>query len=146
VTVSVNPAIYAESALEEGEQKALFEWAALSEGRFPELRWMFHVPNGGLRPKVTAKRLTAQGVKAGVPDICLPVARGGFHGLWIEMKRRVGGNASTKQMTWIGYLNQAGYKAVICEGWQEAAAIITAYLESESGTAPRSIRLRRETK
>lgn len=38
------------------------------------------------RDKATAVALKRQGVKAGVPDICLPVARNGYHGLHIELK------------------------------------------------------------
>lgn len=58
------------------EQIALFEWATLQSGRFPELALLYHVPNGGSRNKIEAARLRAQGVKSGVPDLCLPVARG----------------------------------------------------------------------
>ena len=76
---------------EADEQIALFEWAALQSGRFPELTLLHHVPNGGSRNKIEAARLRAQGVKSGVPDLCLPVARGGNHGLYIELKRQRGG-------------------------------------------------------
>lgn len=65
------------------EQIALFEWARLQTGRFPELALLYHVPNGGSRNKIEAARLRAQGVKSGVPDLCLPVARGASHGLYI---------------------------------------------------------------
>lgn len=70
------------------EQQCLFRWAAFQSGRFPELALLYHVPNGGSRKKAEAGRFRAEGVKAGVPDLCLPVARGGFHGLYIELKRR----------------------------------------------------------
>ena len=69
------------------EQIALFEWAALQSGRFPELALLYHVPNGGSRNKIEAARLRAQGVKSGVPDLCLPVARGGNHGLLRRVDR-----------------------------------------------------------
>lgn len=82
--------------LESEEQSALFQWARLMEGRCPELRLMYHIPNGGLRNKPVAVRLTAQGVRRGVPDICLPVARHGFHSLYIELKRPKGGEGSDR--------------------------------------------------
>src|SRR5262245_46077094 len=75
------------------EQVALFKWAARNQGREPLLCLLFAIPNGGKRDKVTAARLKAEGVKAGVPDICLPVARMGYYGFWIEMK--VGKNKTT---------------------------------------------------
>ena len=71
---------------EEQEQVALFKWAKLQENVYPALRLLYHIPNGGKRDKVTAARLKAAGVKAGVPDICLPVPAGGCNGLYIEMK------------------------------------------------------------
>ena len=47
---------------------------------------MFHIPNGGSRNKLEASNLKKQGVKAGVPDLFLPVGRGSYHGLFIELK------------------------------------------------------------
>lgn len=66
---------------ESGHQEALFSWAAYRTGLMPELQYMYHVPNGGKRDKATAAVLKRQGVKAGVPDIMLPAARAGYHGL-----------------------------------------------------------------
>ena len=73
------------------EQMTLFSWAAMQSGKYPELNLLYHVPNGGSRHKAEAGRLRAEGVKAGVPDLCLPVARGQYHGLYIELKRQRGG-------------------------------------------------------
>ncbi len=116
----------------EGEEQArLFSWAELemARGRMPELRLMFHVPNGGARSKAEAARFKAEGVKPGGPDICPPVPRGEDHGLWIEMKRLAGGRASADQKKWMQDLREQGYRAEICEGWQAAAAVIKDYLE-----------------
>lgn len=117
--------------LESEEQKALFEWAALMEGKHPELHLLFAIPNGGLRHKATAGRLKAEGVKSGVPDICLPVARKGFHALYIELKRVKGGRASAEQSTWIEALNEQGYFAEVCHGWDSARRVIEWYLGLE---------------
>lgn len=82
---------------------------------------------GGKRDKRTAVALKRQGVKAGVPDICLPVERNGYHGLYIELK--AGKNKATKsQEKWQKFLNSQGYYAVICYGWHEAAKVIEEYL------------------
>lgn len=62
------------------EQMTLFSWAAMQSGKYPELNLLYHVPNGGSRHKAEAGRLRAEGVKAGVPDLCLPVARGHITG------------------------------------------------------------------
>lgn len=111
------------------EQIALFEWATLQSGRFPELALLYHVPNGGSRNKIEAARLRAQGVKSGVPDLCLPVARGANHGLYIELKRQRGGRISEERID--GLLKQ-GYAAAICKGWQEAASVIIDYLRQKT--------------
>lgn len=118
---------------ESQEQQLLFEWAALAAGRWPELALMYHIPNGGSRSKAEAGRFRAEGVKAGVPDICLPVARGGYHGLYIELKRVKGGRVSPAQQGWIAALRDQGYCACVCKGWDDAAHIIKAYLEGRVG-------------
>ena len=110
------------------EQICLFRWAAYSSGAMPELKLLYHVPNGGKRDIATAKKLKAEGVKAGVPDICLPVARGKYHGLYIELK--VGKNKTTEnQDMWLEALNKNGYYTDVCYGWEEASKVITDYLK-----------------
>ena len=109
------------------EQQHLFQWAAFAAGRYPELRFMFHVPNGGSRNKAEAAHLKAQGVKAGVPDICLPVPRAGKHGLWIELK--AGKNKTTeRQDAYLEFLKEQHYHVAVCYGWEEAREVILEYL------------------
>ena len=114
---------------EECEQQALFNWAKMREGKYPELRLMFHIPNGGKRSITEATRFKAEGVKAGVPDIFLPVPRGGYHGLFIELKRTRGAHVSDNQKQWIEDLRQQGYLAVVCRGWVSASECIMLYME-----------------
>lgn len=113
---------------EADEQMMLFEWAGY---RSPVLELMFAIPNGGSRDLREAKRLKDQGVKAGVPDIFLPVPRGGYHGLFIELKRTQGGRVSDKQKEWIQHLRMQGYQAIVCHGCDEAAHVIDAYLSGD---------------
>lgn len=110
------------------EQTALSQWAAMMEGRIPELRLLHAVPNGGSRHPVEAVHLKQQGVKPGIPDIFLPCARGPYHGLYIEMKRRKGGRVSVDQQRMILVLRAQGYKAEVCKGWEEARDTIFEYL------------------
>jgi hypothetical protein len=113
---------------EDAEQVALFQWAEWMKGEFPELALLMHIPNGGARHVVVAKKLKAQGVKSGVPDICLPVKRGSYGSLWIEMKRRQGGKVSAVQRWWLNELEKHGQYAEICYGHEEAEAVIVNYL------------------
>lgn len=71
---------------EADEQKAVLQWCVLMEGKWSELEYLYHVPNGGSRNAKEAANLKAQGVRAGVPDLELPAARGAYTGLHIEMK------------------------------------------------------------
>lgn len=113
--------------LENMEQTWLFQWTSMQEKKYPELMLMHHIPNGGLRQKGVAKKLKAEGVKPGVPDICLPVPKQGYHGLYIELKR-IGGKTSQEQYKWISMLETQGYKAIVKEGWVEAAKELIDYL------------------
>lgn len=91
---------------------------------------IFHIPNGGSRNRIEAANLKRQGVKPGVPDLMLPVAKQGYHGLFIEMK--VGYNKPTKnQERWIELLRKNGYLAKTCWGAKEAIDLITNYMYLE---------------
>lgn len=114
---------------EDEEQIQLFAWAWFTRGKYPELALMHHIPNGGKRGKVEAARFKAMGVKAGVPDVCLPVPRGGYHGLYVEMKRQQGGRVSEEQNEWMEALRAQGYEAKVCRGWKEAAEAIEQYMK-----------------
>lgn len=113
---------------ESAEQTAVFQWAAYRTGVYPELDLLYHVPNGGSRNHIEAARLKAQGVKAGVPDLVLPVARGKHHGLYIELKRQKGGRLSDDQKKWLDELTEQGYLAVRCDGSEAAIKTIEDYL------------------
>ena len=114
---------------ESGHQEAIFSWCDYNRGRYPELALLYHVPNGGKRDAATARALKRQGVKAGVPDLVLPVARGGYYGLYIELK--AGKNKPTElQKWWLEKLQEQGYYAKVCYGWEEAVQTLSAYLDS----------------
>ncbi len=87
----------------------------------------YAVPNGGKRDIAEASYMKLQGVSAGVPDLCLPYARKGYHGLYIEMKRRKGGLVSPAQLDWLQFLADEGCKAVVCYGFDEAIRVVDEY-------------------
>ena len=113
------------------EQIALFDWAAWVGKQIPCMNLMFHIPNGGSRNAAEAAHLKLQGVKPGVPDIFLPVARGGCHGLFIEMKRAKGGVLSRFQSEYIEALMREGYRCAVCHGRDEAVKTSTEYLKGD---------------
>lgn len=110
-------------------QTAVFTWA--NSGyileKFPELSKMFAIPNGGHRDVRVAQKLKREGVRAGVPDIFLPVARGGYHGLFVEMKH--GRNKPTpEQDTYLRFLASQGYLCVVCYSIDEFEGLVWAYM------------------
>jgi len=111
-------------------QIRLFQEAEALTPKYPELAQLIHVPNGELRAKATAGRLKAMGVKAGFPDLLLPVKRGGYCGLAVELKSfKNGARLSERQKEWLDRLNASGYRAVCAVGWRVAMDEILSYLE-----------------
>lgn len=112
-------------------QAALFQWAALQSRYYPDLKGLFAIPNGGLRHPATARRLKAEGVQAGVPDVFMAVPRGKYHGLFLELK--AGRNRPTRlQEEWLEFLQSQGYRVEVCRGWEAAAETILVYLREGS--------------
>lgn len=110
------------------EQTALFKWIDL---QYPqESKLIYHVPNGGHRHKATAGKLKGQGVRAGMPDINVDIARGGYFGMRIEFKATPPHDAavSPKQRDALQLLTERGYLAIICRGAHDAQEQIRAYL------------------
>lgn len=124
----MRPEDLVKSGSESSEQQALFCWAALAATEYPALSRLFAIPNGGFRFKREAARLKAEGVRAGVPDVLLPLPKFKWAGLFIEMKKKRVGRVQDNQSEWIAYLNSAGYLAVVCYGWEEARDTILTYL------------------
>ena len=117
---------------EHQHQVNLFRWAKMQSGKHPELKLMFAVPNAAKRNLNTAMYMKAEGLASGVPDIFLPCARGCYHGLFIELKRVKGSSVSKTQKAYLDGLNQQGYKAVVCYGFDDAKNVILGYLKQEN--------------
>ena len=113
---------------EENEQTCLFRWAEFAEVQYEELKLMYHIPNEGKRSRIAGARLKAQGLKSGVPDVCLPTAHGGYIGLYIEMK--VKPNKPTEnQKQWLRKLREQGHLTAVCYSWEEAKQLIEQYIK-----------------
>jgi|TARA_Y100000310_G_C20701703_1_gene830603 hypothetical protein len=89
--------------------------------KIPELGKIYSVPNGGLRTVTEASKLKNEGVRAGVLDLALDTAHGGFFGLKIEMKApgKIT-NTSDEQDDEIEFLDEGGYCVRVCDTWQKA--------------------------
>jgi len=140
---------------EHKEAKALIKWRNLQLGKYPELKSLIHIPNGGMRNLRVAQKLKAEGTKPGVSDYLLPVARRIvgkatmthlfemghtfheygpvyplYHGLWVELKANCN-KPNLEQHEWLNDMRDQGYAAFWCDGWYEATEIIAAYLEAK---------------
>ena len=93
---------------------------------FHEAKNPVHIPNEGKRSAAYAARLKRMGMRPGFPDLFIPLARGIYHGLFIEMKY-AGGRASGAQEGWLRLLSREGYAVSICYGFDEAKRIIEKY-------------------
>jgi len=94
--------------------------------RFPRVL-IFAIPNGEKRALSVAKRLKAEGVVRGVPDLFIPEWC-----LWVEMKRTTGGRLSPEQREMIAYLEGIGQKVIVGKGAKDASAkVLAAFLERE---------------
>src|SRR5262249_12840255 len=103
------------------------KWVRTVEDTHPVLNLLYAVPNGGDRNLRVARKLKAEGVLAGVADLCLPAARRGYHGLYLEMKseERV---ATEEQKEFLRGVSSEGYCGVIAQGVDEARATLEWYI------------------
>lgn len=132
----ITPQQLSANGSEDSNQKALFCWANLNLIKYPQLKWLHHIPNGGSRHIIEAGKLKAMGVKRGVADIFLPVRQVGSSGsifkcgLYIELKK-VGGKLSTEQLNFATDVMRNGYVWKLCYGWEDARDRIIEYLEGK---------------
>ena len=91
---------------------------------------LFAVPNGGGRSRVEAGIMKAEGVTAGVADLILLEARGGWGSLCIEMKTRDKGSSrqSASQKTWQAAAERAGNRYAVVRTFAEFRALVTEYM------------------
>jgi len=112
---------------ENWHQRQLIQWCRqFSWGQF-----LFHIPNETTGGQGWITRNRQMGCRKGVPDLMLPVPMHGFHGLFIEMKKP-GGRMDEMQKRWLKVLEQFGYKAICCKGWEEAKDALQGYMETKA--------------
>ena len=103
---------------------------------------MFAIPNGTNKSLTARSMFKAEGLRAGVPDICIPIPNKYYHHLYIELKRArkqlKNGKTSVshtkvspEQKKWIEKLREEGSCAVVAYGAKEAIEIIEDYMENK---------------
>lgn len=110
---------------ETDEQITVVEWCEAM--RIP----IAHIPNEGKRSPVAGRIMKRMGLRKGFPDLFVPLPKGGFHGLLIEMKAK-GGKTTKEQEEWLDLLNQNGYAVTIAFGADEAIRKIKRYVRLQT--------------
>lgn len=114
----------------------------MHKGRYPELRTIFAIPNGGMRNKIirvnaAGKRsaFSPEGVKQkkmgvlpGVADLFLPAPRPTYSGLFLELKAG-DGDISKEQREFLLAVSTAGYLSFVAWSAEDAWALIKSYLD-----------------
>ena len=89
---------------------------------------IYAIPNGGQRNVIVAAKLKAEGVLSGVPDLHIPIAKKGFHTLYIEVKNGKSGRLSENQKTTMEKLKSEGHKCEVCRSIDEFKNIVDNYM------------------
>jgi len=126
--------------LERQHQVALIKWVKTVRDAYPVLRLLYAVPNGGLRNIKIARKLKAEGVMTGVADLCLPAARRGYHGLYLEMKSEMG-VPTKEQKDFLRGVLEEGYCAVIAQGFDEALSWYIALSDKEPASVLNTVQI-----
>ena len=111
-------------------QCALFTWSRnpAVRAKYKGLDLMSCSLNGVKLTAAQAGKAKAAGMLKGEWDIRLPVARGPYIGLIIEMK--AGRNKPTPEQAWYGErMAEEGHCNAVCWSWLEAQHVIVEYLE-----------------
>lgn len=117
---------------EDTEQILVMQWAQINEKHYPELRWLYHIPNGGSRNQAEAQKLKQMGVKAGVSDLHLPAGKGVYGGLYIEMKYGKG-RVQKSQEEFLRAMAAAGKYVCVCYGAEMAIQVLEEYVNLKLG-------------
>lgn len=116
------------SPTEDQIQIAVMHWAKLQTWKKGKISdYLHHSPNGGKRGKIEASRFKAMGVKAGFPDLFLPIARCPFNGLFIELKS-ANGRVSVAQAAYHPLLIDEGYRVEVAYTAEGAINLMKNYL------------------
>jgi hypothetical protein len=121
---------------EHTEQAAVIDWCFVNLRRYPSLELIFAIPNGARlagnkqRRGAQMNKLKAEGLRPGVSDLFLPVARKDKHGLFIEMKTKTG-KPSENQLQFMAGVEEQGYFTALCKGADEAIEVLEWYMNDE---------------
>jgi len=113
---------------ESNHQITFIQWCKRNTIQYPELDLIFWIRNESRSKKVRIMG-KLMGIKPGIPDLLLPVARRTFHGLFIEMKKSKKEKLNPDQIKMKNKLSAQGYAVTRADNSEEAIDIIKSYLQ-----------------
>lgn len=138
--------ILAFNPTEEVEATRLTEWAKLARWHgFALAELLVMIPNGAYLGAdargraITMAKLKRTGFRSGVYDYLLAVPSPTAPGLWLELKRRQGNQRTPEQVAFGAIMQRLGWRCEVAQGWQAAADIIVAYLDTCAAPQVRAI-------
>lgn len=94
---------------------------------------IYAVPNFAGHLGTAASRVRAgakakrEGRRAGIPDVCVDVARGAWHGLRLEFKTE-SGRVRPEQKAWHERLRANGYRVEVVRSAEQAVLLLIDYM------------------
>ncbi len=111
---------------EEEIHKTIMRWVRLQ----PAIaRYVLHFPNEGRRSPRYGKLLKDLGMRPGVSDLFIPLARKGYIGAWIELKTPKG-IVTALQKEFLMDMEQQGHYTAICRSIEDGIKTIGWYCTS----------------
>jgi len=132
---------------EREERRMVVRFRDQWRSKYPELRYLIAIHNEQRFVRSQARSffaywqgMTEQGYQAGIPDYVLPVARWGYFGLWIELKRLRGSQVTPEQRAWCQALANLGHAVVVAKGASVVCETLLWYVQGER-TRPWPVRM-----
>lgn len=124
---------------EHDQQVAVVKWFKLQYPQYKDC--IIAIPNGSIVARnkslgsmyAKIKKMEAEGVKKGTSDLFIAVPRRDKHGLWVEMKdvKKTLCSVSKEQREHLDLMNEMGYEAIWCAGFDVAKAAIEVYMSED---------------
>lgn len=106
-------------------QTGCVKWFRLQYPKYAKM--LYAIPNGSYKSRAAAGMMKAEGLTAGVADLCLAVPRGCYGALYIEMKQK-GNYQQANQKEWQKECEDAGNRYVVCRSIEEFMREVNAYM------------------
>ena len=110
---------------ESNEQIAAMDWLRLQHPKIAE--YTLHIGNERKASYYAGYIMKRMGVLKGASDLFMAWPNGGYHGLFIEIKSKIG-KPTPEQLAFLERMKNVGYKTAVCYGADEVISTMQEYL------------------